>query len=161
MAFTVKEFENGYLPAGMMSFPFTFQIPDWLPASMQLCDENWEKSMISTRYILRAQVTPLEESDWGNEKQTISSFHGDTNLLVFKPTVQTPEVNLARSIVSYAGGFCCCFNSPSTTKILLEKDQFYPGEEVRLRLVCDNSQCSADVLHFKVMMTRNFKAETK
>ena len=66
LTFPIMEFSEGQLGPGMMSFPITFQIPEWLPASMQLCDDNFGKTMMTIKYILRAQVTPLNASDWDN-----------------------------------------------------------------------------------------------
>ena len=43
-------------------------------------------------------------------------------------------------------------------KITLEKDLYWPGEDIVVRIDCDNSKCSKAVKNFKVKLRRNLLA---
>ena len=46
----------------------------------------------------------------------------------------------------------------SVSQITLEKDQFYPGEEIVVKIDCDNTKCAKSVKNFKIKLQRNLLA---
>ena len=54
-----------------------------------------------------------------------------------------------KKINSNVGGCCGCFTTAASTKVTFEKDQYYCGEQAKVSIECDNSQCEKDVMHFK------------
>lgn len=44
--------------------------------------------------------------------------------------------------------------SVSTTDIIFEKNTYYPGEQVRVKVICDNSQCTTGIKSFKIKLKR-------
>lgn len=47
--------------------------------------------------------------------------------------------------------------SESTTEIIFEKNEFYPGEKAKVRIICNNSNCSKKVKSFKFKIHREYK----
>ena len=68
----------------MMSYPFSMQIPDWLMPSMYLSTDK-ESAQLVISYLLRAQVAPIDEKDWMDDKCTVSTFKGERMIFVTKP----------------------------------------------------------------------------
>ena len=46
----------------------------------------------------------------------------------------------------------------SISTITLEKDQFYPGEDVVVQLACDNTKCIKSIKWFKIKIQRHLLA---
>ena len=55
--FPIFEFPDGPPRPGQYSFPFSIQLPDWLPASMLLAVEK-ETARIGVEYALVAELVP-------------------------------------------------------------------------------------------------------
>ena len=60
-------------------------------------------------------------------------------------------------IKSEVGGFLGMCTSVCNTQIFFDKNQYYLGEEARVRIVCDNSGCKKDVRRFMFKLLRVFK----
>lgn len=43
----------------------------------------------------------------------------------------------------------------SSAQITIEKDQYFPGEEIRVTIDCDNSKCRKPIEGFKIKIQRN------
>ena len=54
MSFPLMKFPNGQLAQGQYSFPFSVQLPDWLPASFELATDV-EEARMSVRFKLKAK----------------------------------------------------------------------------------------------------------
>ena len=54
---------------------------------------------------MRAQFTPMSPHDWADVKCGISSFRREQMIYVYRPTVQSPQVDLKFDLVSKVGGF--------------------------------------------------------
>ena len=81
---------------------------------------------------------------------TKSTFSGSRPLFITKPQFQKADPDLhVKKISSNVGGCCGCFTTPATTKVTFEKDQYYCGEQAKVTIECDNSQCEKDVAYFK------------
>lgn len=46
------------------------------------------------------------------------------------------------------------FTTPSSSVVHFERNEYYPGETINVRYVCDNSQCDKAVKNFKVKLQR-------
>ena len=45
----------------------------------------------------------------------------------------------------------------SVSEIFFEKNEFYLGEKAKVRIMCDNSQCSNPVKYFKFKLHRSYE----
>ena len=75
---------EGELPPGQYSFPFSFTLPDWLPASMA-CGILWERARAGIEYRLVAQFLPKYQQHWCDDRRILSSFNTQTPLYVMRP----------------------------------------------------------------------------
>ena len=65
--YVLDEFIDGPpLPGRSASYPFSIQLPDWLPASMGFGVRSMT-TKFGIQYLLRAQVTPADPKYWANE----------------------------------------------------------------------------------------------
>lgn len=60
-------------------------------------------------------------------------------------------------IKSEVGGFLGMGTSVCDAQIFFDKNQYYLGEEARVRIVCDNSGCEKDIKSFKFKLLRVYK----
>ena len=59
LVYPLQNFPDGAPHPGQISYPFKMVLPDWLPPSMFLYDDNKSQTKLSIQYHLRAQVTPV------------------------------------------------------------------------------------------------------
>ena len=71
--FPVERFVDGPPRPGQWSYPFSLQIPDWLPSSMML-PTGKDDALLKIEYHLRAQFTPIRASDWADYNRGISTL---------------------------------------------------------------------------------------
>lgn len=50
-------------------------------------------------------------------------------------------------------------STKSHSTIVFEKNKFYPGEDVVVRLICDNSECDKAITGFKLELNRQHCGE--
>ena len=86
LVFPISNFVDGPPMPGQWSYPFTLQIPEWLPASMMLGGDH-EQAQLSISYCLRAQFTPMNGCDWSVPQKGISSFRGTRMIYLYRPQV--------------------------------------------------------------------------
>ena len=84
LVFPIQQYVDGPPRPCMMSYPFSMQIPDWLMPSMYLSTDK-ESAQLVISYLLRAQVAPIDEKDWMDDKCTVSTFKGERMIFVTKP----------------------------------------------------------------------------
>lgn len=138
---------------GQMSYPFMLQVPDWLPASMMLGGgADYTNAMLSIEYYLKAQFVPTNNKDWVH--QGLSSFRGTRTVYLYRPSIQTPQVNIRIDSTTEVGNFLCCSGSESVSQVMYSKNQFYLGEKAMVRIICDNTNCGKDVKNFKFKLLR-------
>lgn len=65
-------------------------------------------------------------------------------------------MNLRYKLDSNVGGFLGCSTSHCVSQIIYEKNQYYAGEDVKARIVVDNSESSADVKSIKFKLLRYY-----
>ena len=149
--FPISNWIDGQPPPGHYSYPFSLQLPDWLPASMMMAGGS-NSSELTIRYTLRAQLTPLNEKDWANRKEKISQFQGSTLIYVFRPTIICPKVDLKFTLKNKIGGFLGMGTSECISDIIFEQNEYYIGDTARVRIICDNSKCKKAVRGFKLKL---------
>ena len=66
--------------------------------------------------------------------------------------------NIQKTLSVKVGGFAGLAKTESVSTITVEKDQYFPGEEMVVKISCDNSQCYKAVKGFKVKVCRNLLA---
>ena len=81
LVFPLTDFIDGPPPPGQWSYPFTLQLPDWIPASFMLGGDH-EKAQLSIQYSLRGQFTPKDKKDWDGSQPGMSSFRGTRMIFV-------------------------------------------------------------------------------
>lgn len=108
---------------------------------------------LCTSYVLRAQVIPVKDKDWMDEKKTISTLHGSQVIYITKPN-KTAEVPVMKPTTMGVGGFCGFCKSQSYVEITFNKKQFYPGETASVHIEFDNSTSSRDVEYVQLWLKR-------
>lgn len=101
----------GALLPGMYSFPFTIQLPDWLPASFSI---GVDKTRMSVEYSLVAQFIPTSPDYWADDRMTVSSFASQIPLFVMRPMLQN-AITLAdtvNNLKANVGGCCGLCKTP-------------------------------------------------
>ena len=58
---------------------------------------------------------------------------------------------------SEVGGFMGMGKTVCNSQIFLEKSQYHVGENINVRIVCDNSACDKAVKSFKFKLFRSYK----
>ena len=118
-----------------MSYPFSLQIPDWLPASTVFC----RNGMVRIEYSLKAHLTPLDDKYLHHGK---SMLRTSTKLYVSRPSPPLgPPKSHNVQIDGIAGGFCCCGGKPYTTRATLDRQEFHPGDRVTVSIAQDSALC--------------------
>ena len=68
--------------------------------------------------------------------------------------------NIEFNLTFKVGGMFGVGKSESSTDFVFEKEEFYAGEEARVRIVCDNSRCSKAIKSFKFKVYRHIAGKT-
>lgn len=157
MVFPIRTLKhNKQLAPGEYSFPFSMQLPAWLPASFSMGADA--ESKLQIRYFLKAQFVPFDENI--NVALGISPYRCDRLIFIHRPATRIQKLNLEYFITSKVGGFMGLNKSYSSTDFLFEKNEFYPGEEIKVKIACNNSACDKAVRSFKFKIHREFRATT-
>ena len=82
MTYPVIKFPDNCLAAGQYTFPFSIDLPNWIPASMMFSGSH-EQAKFSIQYQLRAQFVPLNQCDWAAEG--VSNFRTEKDFCVLRP----------------------------------------------------------------------------
>ena len=163
MEFPIAEWTNTTheIQPGQYAFPFEIELPDWLPASTGVA-ENQNAMLMQIKYMLIAQIegiTALHYYKRRNVKPLYNSFiRHERYIIIRREETRDPLLNIQKTLDLKVGGFLGVGKSESITKITLEKDQFYPDEDIVVKLNCDNTKCSKAVKNMKVKLQRNILA---
>ena len=113
---------------------------------MHIATEH-ERARMGVEFCLVAQMQPKPglSQHWTDDTQTLSSLHAQVPVYVVRPMIQANEFDCTNTLNSDIGDCCGCSPTPSSSKVSLKKDQFYPGEVISGRLACDNSACESAV----------------
>ena len=91
-------------------------------------------------------------------EMNISYFRHERPFIVVRREVRNPLINISKSLECKVGGFLGIGKKESTSRITLDKDQFFPGETIYVKIQCDNSKCSKAVKGFKSKIQRSILA---
>ena len=158
MVFPVADFYDEAPAPGQWSYPFTLQLPEWIPASMMLGGDE-EQAQLSIQYSLRAQFTPTDMRNMDGVVPGLSSFRGARMIYVYRPVLQTPSVDLSYTLNSEVGGFLGMGTSECKTQIFFDKNQYYLGETAQVRLIVDNTKCEKDIKSLKFKLLRSYQGK--
>ena len=100
---------------------------------------------LCTSYVLRAQVIPVKDKDWMDEKKTVSTLNGSQIIYITKPDKTSGYVPKMVPLTLGVGGFCGLCETISRVEITFNKKQFYPGDMASVHFEIDNSTSSRDV----------------
>ena len=64
---------------------------------------------------------------------------------------------IEKPLKTTVNAFCCFGESTSSSKIILEKSHYYAGEPLKIRIECDNSACSRDIIGFDIALQRHYQ----
>jgi len=81
-------------------------------------------------------------------------FRGDQDILIYRPMQAAEQHVLKGKIESKVGGVFGFSASVCNTTVLFEKNQYFLGENIRVKVTCDNSACSKAVSGIKVKLKR-------
>ena len=79
----------------------------------------------------------------------ISYLRHERPFIVVRREVRNPLMNIEKNLECKVGGFLGMGKKESISLITLNKDQFFPGETINVKIQCDNSKCHKPVKGFK------------
>ena len=98
-------------------------------------------------------VAQLEgDKDWlllKRPEMNISYLRHERPFIVVRREVRNPLMNIEKNLECKVGGFLGMGKKESISLITLNKDQFFPGETINVKIQCDNSKCHKPVKGFK------------
>lgn len=109
------------------------------------------------KYMLVAQIEGISSHLIFQRKKDkrslpISKLRHERLFIVTREQTRSPLINIEKTLRLKVGGFIGMSKTESVSKITLEKDQLCPGEEIVVRVDCDNSKCSKAVKNFKLKL---------
>lgn len=132
---------------GQYTFPFSFNLPEGLPASLVYTGPDKLYAMI--KYSIKAILEPT----FG---LSIVKMKHKQSLVIRQPanTVQGRTQTDTRPV--YA---CCCFGNKGNVTITtqFEKDAYEPNETCRAMADLNNSQCTADCKSLDMVLRRTLR----
>jgi ubiquitin-protein ligase len=150
---TIHTFEDGLSPQGKREYPFEVLVPEWLPSST-IYHSEFCNSLLKIRYGLWAQVIPTNSSDFLDAKKTISIFRGSKEIYLFRAIIPVPVAEYRNQLVCKVGGLMGLGGSTSVTDVVFDRNQYYAGDTCKVRIVCDNMNCSVAIKSFKIKLKR-------
>ena len=111
-----------------------------------------EKAKLDIKYFLVAQVTPLNKEDWEDEKNEVSSLRAEAFCTVERPFTPATAIDTVKEMRYKVGGFCCIGSKPFSAKVTFNREQYSPGDQVKVKVSCDNTLCKKDVDKFKIKL---------
>ena len=101
---------------------------------------------------MAAEFIPIKDQDWSDTTKTWSSFCYKAPIIITRPSFATPIVNLTEVMNRKVGGLLGFGSTEFTATIIFPKNEFYIGEKLIVRIMCDNTHCYKDVRAFKVKL---------
>ena len=156
----LESYPDGPPRLGKWTYPFTLQTPDWLPSSSTL--QNGRNNLkMGVNYRIHAQFTPVSAHEYICPKKLISSFSGHTNIQIISSQMPKPPATIRFKLESNVGGFLGFKQTTCHTTIMIDKKEYYAGEEIHLRLSIDNSECKKNLENVRVKLLRNYKCHSQ
>ena len=149
--------ESTQLAPGQYTYYFLVKLPPWLPESTILKTERHKFFM---EYTLRAQFTPKNSKDYVFDERIhgryagVSLFRGSRKVYVYQPYQFPNPVHLNFQIKQTVGGVFGFGSTTVTTQCVLVQNEYYPGDSVIIKIICDNRACKSAVRNFKFKLYR-------
>ena len=67
-----------------------------------------------------------------------------------------PPKELKCQLDNKIGGLFGIAKTRASTQIIFENNEYYVGEKIHVKIICDNSKCSNKVKEFKLKLHRRF-----
>ena len=67
-----------------------------------------------------------------------------------------PPKELKCQLDNKIGGLFGIAKTRAITQIIFENNEYYVGDKIRVKIICDNSKCSNKVKEFKLKLYRRF-----
>ena len=97
-------------------------------------------------------MTPINNADWADASKGISTLREEVKATVYRPCRPAEPIEKTLNMELKIGGFIGIGRKPCTAQVTFDRDQYCPGEQVRVKLSCDNSRCKKDVEAFKIKL---------
>lgn len=81
---SVHKFENAKSLLGEQEYDFEFTLPEWLPQSFIYCGDHCS-SNFKIKYLIWAQILPVNKSDYIDSKKSLSVFRGALDIYITRP----------------------------------------------------------------------------
>jgi len=114
-------------------------------------------------YTLRAQFVPSEatkkahtvvDKKWPKKFKDISAFRGSRKIYIYRPLIVPKVLNFKYDVRTEVGGVFGIGASKSISIITFPRNEFYPGDEIEVKINCDNSRCGKAIKTFKFKIYR-------
>jgi hypothetical protein len=98
-------------------------------------------------YTVRAQYTPTTAAGYVADRRfplkykNISLFRGSRKLFVYAKPLPAPVIAFKQDLKKEIGGFIGFGSSKTISTISFNKNEFYPGDELKIKIVTDNTKC--------------------
>jgi len=110
-------------------------------------------------------MTPLNPKDFVVDEKIpkrykdVSLFRGSRKIYVYQQMTSPPEISLNFQIKQGVGGFLGFGNTEVTTQCVLTQNEFYPGNKIPIKIICDNKPSKCAVKNFKFKLYRLIRAK--
>ena len=110
------------IEVGQYAFPFEIELPDWLPATSALAD-NEHSVLMQVKYQLIAQVEgEVNHLYMQPLSMGISKFRFERAINIHRREARVPLYGLRNSLKVDVGGFIGLASTTCTSSITLDKD---------------------------------------
>lgn len=111
-------------------------------------------------YTIRAQFTPKNSKDYVFDDKMqdryagVSLFRGSRKVYIYQPYQFPKPVHLNFQIKQAVGGVFGFGSTTVTTQCVLVQNEYYPGDQVIIKIICDNRGCKSAVRNYKFKLYR-------
>lgn len=86
----------------------------------------------------------IQHKPYRNELK-FTHFRYERTFIVKRKENREPQLEISKTLEVSVGGFIGIKRTSSICKITLDKDQFYPGEDIIIDIDCDNTKCKKPI----------------
>ncbi|CDW80504.1 UNKNOWN [Stylonychia lemnae] len=137
--YNIATFEDGIVQPGQYSFPFVYNLPEWLPSNVVYISDKSSRFWIN--YKLKAT---LEQNFEDQNKAPLKPFMSRRKLYIHKKPEQ-PHFNKELKLEKNIKTFYFIKQGLSKVDLVFEKDTFSQGEVGKVLCNVDNTKCDKDI----------------
>ena len=157
----IVQFQPGEtLQEGQYSYPFQIFTPSWLPESSLF---KTRKDRFTVEYTLRAQFTPrnpalfVDHPTLPGKYWNVSVFRGSRKINIFQPHTDMSVDREFKLQIRKKFGLRLFGQTEAICDVKVNRNWYYPGEQIDVILDCDNSQCSKAIKSYKLKLFRQLR----